>query len=337
MAATSPTSLLFGQLKREYIITPDGKAYLDQPGGNLLYAAAGLALWGEEVGLVARVGEDYPHTWIEEFEEKGLDTSGIRVLDDSYDLRYFLAYTDLTTRHFDDPISHFARLEISFPRALLGYRAGEKPEKRKKELSPLSIREKDIPPDYKYARAAHFCPLDYSAHNLLPASLRLAGLNTLTVDPDAGYMNPDHWHDVASLLLGLTAFLPSEEEIRSLFQGRTQDLWEMAEELARHGCQMIVIKCGEKGQLLYDSETKSKYQIPAYPSRVKDPTGAGDTFCGGFLAGFRRTYDPLRSALHGNVSASIGIEGSGPFHGFDTVPSLREARLQALAESVRKV
>ena len=72
-------------------------------------------------------------------------------------------------------------------------------------------------------------------------------LPTVTVDPSPGYMNPDYWDHVPALLTGLTAFLPSEEELRSLFRGRSDDLWEMAEALAAYGCELVVIKRGLRG------------------------------------------------------------------------------------------
>jgi len=70
---------------------------------------------------------------------------------------------------------------------------------------------------------------------------------------------------------------------------------------------------------------------------MTDPTGAGDSFCGGFLAGYKKTYDPLQAALYGNVSASLKIEGSGAFYPLDVLPGLAEARLNALKDLVRKV
>ena len=63
--------------------------------------------------------------------------------------------------------------------------------------------------------------------------------------------------------------------------------------------------------MVYDVKGKHKWEVPAYSARMTDPTGAGDSFCGGFLAGYKKTYDPLQAALYGNVSASLKIEGSG--------------------------
>ena len=83
-----------------------------------------------------------------------------------------------------------------------------------------------------------------------------------------------------ALLNGVTAFLPSQEELNNLFWGETYDLWKMAEAVSKYGCEYIVIKCGAHGQLLYDANNKRKWEIPAYPARLADPTGAGDAFCG---------------------------------------------------------
>ena len=135
----------------------------------------------------------------------------------------------------------------------------------------------------------------------------------------------------------MTAFLPSQEELHSLLWGKTNDLWEMAEVLGSYGCEFIVIKSGGLGQYLYDAVGKHRWDIPAYPSRMADPTGAGDAFCGGFLAGYRKTYDPLEAALHGNVSASLAVEGSGAFYPLDVMPGLAQARLDTLRDQVREV
>jgi sugar/nucleoside kinase (ribokinase family) len=172
---------------------------------------------------------------------------------------------------------------------------------------------------------------------LLPAVLRQAGFTTVTLDPSAGSMTPTYWDDMPAILTGLTAFLPSEVKLRALFHGRSTDIWEMVEALGAYDCEFIVVKRGGRGQLLYDSTTGAKWEISAYPARITDPSGAGDAFCGGFLAGYRRTYDPLQAVLHGNISASLVVEGSGPFYALDALPGLAEIRMEALRNSVRKV
>ena len=111
----------------------------------------------------------------------------------------------------------------------------------------------------------------------------------------------------------------------------------MAEELGEYGCELVVIKRGAQGQWLYDAMSKRRWEIPAYSSRKADPTGAGDAFCGGFLAGYRKNYDPLEAVLYGNVSASLKVEGSGAFHPLDVMPGLAQARLEALRDLAHEV
>jgi sugar/nucleoside kinase (ribokinase family) len=339
MESSSPRYLLAGVLTRETIILPSGQALLDVPGGGPLYAAAGLAVWEPQPPpvILARVGEDYPQEWLDLFERKGLDVRGIHVQPQSLDLRHFAAYTSRTERSYDDPVSHFARLGLPFPRGLLGYRAGRPPLDSRTRLLPTSLRQADLTPDLLEGSAAHLCPVDFLSHSLIPAVLRQAQFTTVTLDPSPGYMDSAYWNDLPGLVNGLTAFLPSEEEALCLFQGRTSDPWEMCAALAAYGCEIIVIKRGERGQYVYDAAAKRRWEIPPYPARLVDPGGAGDAFCGGFLSGYRRNYDPLEAALYGNVSASLVVEGSGPFYAMEALPGLAQARLEALRQSVRRM
>jgi len=339
MERASPRYLFIGQLNRNFVILPSGNLNLDRPGGNVLYAAVGLAVWEPDPppGLVARVGEDYPREWLDLIARHKLDTRGVRILPEPVDLRSFVAYNENRSRSKDDPVTHFARLGEAFPRSLLGYRDHAENLASRTRLLPTSLRQADIPADFLDATAAHLCPLDYLTHSVMPAVLRQAEFTTVTLDPSAGYMNPIYWGDLPALVTGLTAFLPSEEEIRSLFEGRSSDLWEMAEALAAYGCEIIVIKRGESGQFLYDATTHRRWEIPSYPVRAVDPTGVGDAFCGGFLAGYRKTYDPLEAVLYGSISASFVLEGDTPFYALDALPGLAEARLEALHQSIRKV
>jgi sugar/nucleoside kinase (ribokinase family) len=256
---------------------------------------------------------------------------------ESIDLRNFRAFVDRVRYVSDDPIAHFARLGLPFPKDLLGYRDTNSQVDSRTQLLPVSLRQSDIPTDFLDASVAHICPLDYLTHSLLPAALRQAEFTSVTLDPSIGYMNPTYWGDVPSLLTGLSAFLPAEEEVRSLFQGQSDDLWEISEALAAYGCGIIVIKRGERGQILFDAASHSRWEIPSYPARLTNPIGAGDAFCGGFLAGFRRTYDPLEAVLFGNISSSLVVEGNSPTYALDVLPGLPEARLESLRQSIRKV
>ncbi len=332
-----PHFVIAGRLRRDYLLPASGRPLIDVPGGSLLYAAAGLGVWENSLGLLGRVGEDYPTEWLRSCTKYGWDTRGVHVLADSLDLRYFEARLDPQTPQRTNPVAHFSRLGLPFPKSLLGYQPPAETNDDRRAAHPASPRPEDIPADYLNAHAVHLCPLDYVSAERLLATFWQAGVTTLTLDPSAAYMTGAAFSDVRTLLHGLTAFLPSEQELRNLFWGRTDDLWQMAEALGGFGCEFIVIKRAARGQMLYDSVSKKRWEVPAYPSRLADSTGAGDSFCGGFLAGYRQSYDPLRAVLQGSISASMTIEGSGALHAMDALPGLAQARLDSLAGIVRQV
>jgi sugar/nucleoside kinase (ribokinase family) len=325
-----PNYLIFGQLTREYLLTPTGPARLDIPGGSPLYAAAGFRVWESGLGLVGRVGNDYPRAWLEDCVLRGIDIGGIKILDRGVDVREFLAYTESFEASRINPVSQFARREMTFPKTLLGYQ----PDKPFDDSLKLLIT--DIPKDYLNARAAYLCPMDLMTQAQMIAGLKRGLTHTFILDPAPVTMAPTTRRELP-LLHGVTAFLASQEEMRNLFQAETHDLWEMAADISRYGMEYIVIKCGARGQLLFIASNKRKWEIPAYPARLADPTGAGNAFGGGFMAGFCRNYDPLEGVLHGNISASLKLEGSGAFYPLDVMPGLAEARLTVLRDMVREV
>ncbi len=329
--------LIAGQLQREYRLLPDGKALIDIPGGSLFYAAVGVKLWEEHVGVIARAGEDYPQEWLNLLKQHKFDSRGIHILPESLDLRSFIAYPSFTERETENPVAHFARLGLEIPKSLLGYTPPPSQVNSRNHPSAVTIRINDIPADYFDASAAHLCPLDYLSHNLLSSLLRQGQITTLTLDPGSGYMTPVFWDEAHTLMKGLTALLTSEAKLRSLFQGRSSDVWEMAEDLAHAGCELIVIKRGAEGQYLYDHQERTRWKIPAYPAHIVDPTGAGHAFCGGFLAAYHTTYDALNAVLHGNIAASLTVEGSDPFFALGSLPGLAQARLTALRNRIEKV
>jgi ribokinase len=195
----------------------------------------------------------------------------------------------------------------------------------------------DIPDHYLTARGALLCPMSLVTQTQLIAGMKRGQVHTFVLEPASASMTPKARRVLPALLNGVTAFLTSQEELKNLFWGETHDLWRMAEMVSVYGPEYVVIKCGAGGQLLYDVRTKRKWEIPAYPARVADPTGAGDAFNGGFLAGYCKSYDPLEGVLYGNISASLKIEGSGAYYPLDMMPGLGEARLNLLKDMVREV
>lgn len=329
----NPEFLVFGQLTREFLLPADGPPRLDVAGGNLLYAAAGLKLWESSVGLIGRVGDDYPRDWLNQCMARGFDTSGIRVVPKNLDLREFIAYSESFEATNINPITHFARRGMTFPKSLLGYQPLN--ERKMDEAAALIVT--DIPDHYLTARAALLCPMSLVTQTQLIAGMKRGQVHTFVLEPASSSMHPKARRELPALLNGVTAFLVSQEQLKNLFWGETHDLWRMAEKVSIFGPEYVVIKCGAGGQLLYDVSSKRRWEIPAYPARVADPTGAGDAFNGGFLAGYCKKYDPLEGVLYGNITASLKLEGGGAYYPLDVIPGLGEARLNALWDMVREV
>jgi sugar/nucleoside kinase (ribokinase family) len=329
----NPEFLVFGQLRREFLLPPSGQARLDVPGGNLLYAAAGLRVWESSIGLIARVGKDYPREWIDQSMAHGFDTRGVKVLEENLDVREFVSYTESFEVSRINPVTQFARREMTFPKSLLGYQPPD--ERQAIESGKLIVT--DIPDAYLTARGALICPMNLVTQTQLIAGMKRGEVHTFVLEPVAESMMPKARRELPALLNGVTAFLVSQEELKNLFWGETHDLWKMAEWVSMYGPEYVVIKCGARGQLLYDVKTKRKWEIPAYPARLADPIGAGDAFNGGFLSGYCKSYDPVEGVLYGNISASLKVEGSGAYYPLDVIPGLGEARLHVLRDMVREV
>src|SRR3972149_7891765 len=332
-----PGSIIAGKLQRNTIRPAKGSPMVDIPGGDLLYTAAGFLVWEKDIGLLARVGEDYPHNWLESFSQAGMDTTGIRILPESMDLRNFLAYDDRFERIYRNPISLFVNRGIPFPKFLSGYLAPIPVIKDQDKVDPSSPRPGDIPPAYQKPRNAHLCEMELVTVTRFVSSFREMGTQYISIDPAEEWMLPENWAAISLLLNGISAFLPSRKSLLTLFSQKTTSLIEIAEAISSENCEMVAIKCGAQGQMVHDGKSGISWQVPAYPVNITDPTGAGAAFCGGFMAGLAISADPLQAALMGNVSASISLEGSGIFHILQGQPGLAQARMTSLKEEVREL
>jgi ribokinase len=285
------------------------------------------------VGLVGRVGDDYPREWLDACRARGFDTSGIHVVPKKLDVRDFISYSESFEASHINPITHFARRGLTFPKSLLGYQPSN--ERKMDEEAALIVT--DIPDHYLTARAALICPMHLVTQTQLIAGMKRGQVHTFVLEPTSATMHPKARRDLPALLNGVTVLITSQEELRNLFWGETHDLWRMAQTISVYGPEYVVIKCGVSGQLLYEVSKKRRWEISAYPAHVTDPTGAGDAFNGGFLAGYCKNYDPLEGVLYGNISASLKVEGSGAYYPLDVMPGLAEARLHVLRDRVREI
>jgi sugar/nucleoside kinase (ribokinase family) len=329
--------LMIGGIREDYCITHDGRAISGVLGGNAIYAAVGARLWSDRINIVSRVGSNFPHAWFEELRQRGISTSGIRILDDEIDTRTFYAYRSLEERIDTNPPAHYARWGLTLPKELSGYRSSTEGQDQRSQVQSATVRTTDIPdPLLANISGAHLSPADYLTHLTIPSYLQGHGVNVITLDPSIRYMSPSFKMDLPNILQGITAFLPSVYEATAFVPDKHNRIWELAEIFHDMGPSIVVIKAGSNGQYLSDKENHLRWHIPAYPSEPRDVTGAGDAFCGAFLVSLLETKDPLESTIRGNISASFVIEGSGALYALDTPPSLVTARLEELKYVVRK-
>jgi sugar/nucleoside kinase (ribokinase family) len=325
-----------GGLRQDYCITHDERVYRGILGGNAVYAAVGARVWSKSAGVIGRVGSNFPEQWLADLEKAGIDVRGVHILPEPQDTRTFYAYLSPEERVDTNPAAHFLRIGEHLPKELIGYHTSTNFQEQRDRFGPLAIRPDDLPEQIGKCQGAHLAPADFLSHLVLPLHLRQSGVKLITLDPSIRYMNPTFRLDLPSILRGLDAFLPSEAEALAFSQEKMADAWEMAEAFGAMGCRFVIIKRGARGQFVWDSEARRRWLIPAFPAHIVDVTGAGDSYCGGFLAALHETGDVVEAALHGSVSASLTIEGTGALFALDALPGLARARLESLRPAARR-
>lgn len=321
-----------GGLRIDYLITAQGEVGLGEMGGNALYSAVGARLWGQEVGIVARVAQNYPREWLERVAAAGIDTSGVRWVPGRHEMRTFYAYQPDGSRVESNPEPYFAALGMALPEGLQGFTPASS-DQSEAAYAALSVAPGDIPDSFCRVRAFHLAPNDLSSHQAVTSFLRARGVSFLTLDPGAGYMRPGREAEVRALLEGVDVFLPSREEAQTLLGRGGLDAVRI---LAGWGPTIVVLKMGAQGSIVYASRRHRCWHIPTYPGRVQDVTGAGDAYCGGFMVGYVGTGDPVEAALYGTVSASFVIEGFGALYACQFNRWQAETRLRQLRELVQE-
>ncbi len=328
-----PDHVIVGRLTIDYFVTADDRVHGGLVGGGLAYSAAGAGLWSPSVGLVGRLGQNFPQSARESLHRQALDLAGLQDMDRPLPHTAFFAYQDPKERLNGKPTAHFLRIGKELPKVLLKYEA-EANRRLDEDLDPEAA---DLPPDIGLAKAAHIAPVSWRRASVLTSALRERGIHLISLDPHSAYLRPGEHDQLKVLLRDVDAFLPSLSQAQRLFKRPPASNWEIAEIFAAWGARFVVLKCGEAGQLVYDGAHDRRWKIPAYPAPVRDVTGAGHAFCGGFLVGLSTTADPLEAALRGNVSASFAVEGIGPFYPLTSLPGLAEARLASLREAWKEL
>ncbi len=296
--------ICLGNLTIDDVILPDQSRKLGCFGGDTIYSALGAACWTEHVGFVAPLGIDFPAEHVELLRRSGWDLRGLpqRPLPS---IRNWVIYQDDNSRRWV--------LESNADDFL--------------ELSP---KLQDIPKDYLQSSAFTLLAMDLAAQEALASQLSRLGL--VGIDPQEDYIRGNE-ERILAMLQFAHVFLPSHEEVFRLLGHR--DYPRACRELAAYNVKIVVIKMGSEGSLIYDQVNDHFWEIPAVKTQVIDATGAGDAYCGGFMAMYVKSADLLLAGLAGAVSASYAIEGFGLQHMFTIDKRQAHSRLENLKAKVK--
>jgi sugar/nucleoside kinase (ribokinase family) len=309
------------------IVTASGELIPPTCGGNALYAAAGARIWSDGVGLVARAGRDYPADCLGTIGA-AVDITGVRRLDIDHPLHVAFAYRQDGSRSRVIPRETLASMAPAIRHDFIDDTGDDA-----RYLSGTPGPE-DIPATWLgAARGFHIPALLTQSHRRLIDAMRAAQPGcVITVDAPWFSKRDGTVEQELELLDRVDAVLPSEDDVRPFRPAA--DVVDAVRDLVRTVARAAVVKIGAAGSLVVDERAVVTH-VPAYPTEAVDPTGAGDSFCGGFLVGFDETRDPLEAALYGTIAASFVVEHRSALPVFAIGRDEAEARLAALRSRVR--
>ncbi|MRS02259.1 carbohydrate kinase family protein [bacterium] len=324
--------LVEGDIATEFIIDLRNQSRANVIGGSLLYAAGGLRCWTDRIALVSHTSSKYRNHLERVHDNYKIDYQGIHFHNETYDDRQFLGYISPNEVVIENPVAFYSSRKLCFPKELAGYVKNDPDLQVHKRIK---YYPEDFPIQYRDISAAIICSAAIATQIQLSSILLNASTKNLVIQSSPEYMNLSSFETMPILLKDATAFITTSDQLGNLFRNRTTDLWEMADHLCSLGCEYIVISDAVNGFNLFDRKTNRKIQSPAYPVQCVDPTGMLASFCGGFLAGYKKNFDALEALTLGIVSASFTCEGSHPFYGADAVPGLLQNRLKLIRELVK--
>jgi len=274
--------LAVGTVAFDAIETPFGKT--DKIlGGSGTYVGLAASHFGIETGVVSVVGGDFSQSYLDMMNQKGINTDGVEIVKDGKTFFWSGKYhNDMNTR--DTLIT---------------------------ELNVLEHFQPVVPEKYKYAdivMLGNLHPLTQSAVlDQMEEKPKLVVLDTM-----------NFWMDIAlddlhTVLKRIDVITINDEEARQL--SGEYSLVNAAKKIHKMGPKYVVIKKGEHGALLFNDG--KMFSAPALPlAEVFDPTGAGDTFAGGFCGYLVKTGDisfenMKNGIIYGSNLASFCVEKFG--------------------------
>ena len=275
--------LVIGSVAFDAIDTPFGSTG-KIVGGAASYIALATTLLHENVGLVAVVGEDFDFDFVDDLKRRGVDTEGLQVKAGEKSFFWHGKYhMDMNSR--DTLVT---------------------------ELNVLGDFDPIIPKTWQQP--------DYVMLGNLSPQVQMTTLDRLTRKPKLVVLDTmNFWMDIAlddlkAVLKKVDVLTINDEEARQL--SGEYSLVKAARVIRAMGPNTLIIKKGEHGALLFGGNDEIFF-CPALPLEdVFDPTGAGDTFAGGFvgyLASVGRTdFEAMKMAIvYGSAMASFCVEQFG--------------------------
>jgi sugar/nucleoside kinase (ribokinase family) len=274
--------VIVGSVAFDAIETPFGKT--DKIiGGAASYIALAASNFTRNTKLVAVVGDDFPREFIEELEARGVITEGLQVKAGEKSFFWSGKYhTDMNSR-----------------------------ETLVTELNVLGDFDPVIPPSYQ--------DCEYLMLGNLSPGVQRTVIERLNKRPKLIVMDTmNFWMEVAlddlKKTLGMVDVLTINDEEARMLSGQ-YSLVKAAAVIQAMGPKYLIIKKGENGALLFHN--KEVFFAPALPLEdVFDPTGAGDTFAGGFIGYLAKTgdisFENMKTAIiYGSAMASFCVEKFG--------------------------
>ena len=292
--------LCLGNITIDDVIMSDGKERLGCLGGDAVYAGLAARLWSQQIAIVAPVGSDFPPAQLSRVSGAGFDPTG-------------LPRRSVATRH--NRVTYDAEGGRSW-RVLSPL----------DDFAALSPRTVDIPAPLLDTRFALILAMDLGAQEELVAGLKEREV-PVALDPQEDYIAGNE-RRIVSMLEGVDVFLPSEIEVERLLGHG--DVERAARQFADRGCDVVAIKLGKKGVIVYDAATDRFLRAGRAPARAVDTTGAGDSFSGGFMAVYAQTRDLVAATEAGLIAAAFAIEGFGSAHLFSVTQTQAADRLGRL-------
>lgn len=274
--------VIVGTVAFDAIETPFGKT--DKViGGAATYIGLAASQFNADSAIVSIVGGDFPKEDLEMMKDKGMNLSGLEIVEDGKSFFWSGKYhNDMNTR--DTLVT---------------------------DLNVLADFSPKVPEDYRDAEVVMLGNLHPNVQMSVVEQMRNPKLIVLDT---MNFWMDNAWDDLLKVIAKIDVITINDEEARQL--SGEYSLVKAAKKIMSFGPRIVVIKKGEHGALLFDRD--DVFFAPALPLReVFDPTGAGDTFAGGFVGYLSRTqdysFDNMKNAvIQGSVLASFCVEKFGP-------------------------